>query len=419
MIMNSDTRHMPSLNDLSNELLLNIIDYLVQDEYDNLYVTPRPTPLKNLSLVNLRFRCLLRILLMKSIVLIDSAKHNAQSSQWDTTHEAIAYLSKDISLCSSMDTLRIEHVDWVHLDDENTIYDTKSADDIVKFLSETTNLEHLRLRVSGRWSQIFSNAVESWSISSPLCLKNVTTLIIEQSTVSLLQYCPRIEHLGLFNHADSARLNKIDLDRYSKFAPNISHIEASARWSLEEITSLAQAWPKLEHLGVFTIVESEPLMLVDLLADLRKTFRYLKVLKLAEVCMDSFWSGGRITLSKLFRNTCNIDACWARHSEEHEMPWAKFLDEQAGYKLMKDAMETVFCILQDLNECRIGDMTGARRVWSDEPADYSEEYCQNSGGDDDDDDYQTWTLSFNWLNCAELRGSVDGVEGGGWLLRPI
>jgi hypothetical protein len=193
-------------------------------------------------------------------------------------------------------------------------------------------------------------------------------------------------------------------------------VEARSCWWPDEIQCLAQTWPDLLHLGIVAIDLTVP-KLDTLLRDLGTSFNHLKVLKLADLYMESFWADGLIRLKNLFRASGNISAHWINSSTELELPWASFLREHAGHKLMKDVMESVFCNLIKLDECRIGDVMGARRVWGDEPSDYSEEWIDAAG--DDDLDRQKWTLRFNWLEHAELCGPVEGRQGGDWLLRPV
>lgn len=434
MATGKSAKEEPSLTALSNELLLDIVDCLVQDDPNGYLTTPDRTPLKTLSCVNRHFRWLLRPRLMKSVVLIRPAHSSDQVCHWETTREAIGCLSKDVSLCNSMQKLRLEALHglskdfslcnsmqklsaetlhYLSLDDGGLDPETESVNDVAQFLYHLTNLEHLHMQAPAHWNHLFEWIFKSRFLSPPLRFDHVTTLKIEQSMVFLLQYCPRVQHLGLFASTGDSRLDKLNMPHYATFASHVSHLEAVAHWSAAEIEALAQAWPNLQHLGVFSCDDSQFPQLIDLLRGMKRCFKNLKVLKIAELYAESFWAGGTFRLTNLFQNTDTVRVQERR--DPYDVPWDTFLSEHAGGKMMKELMEEAFCVLKDLEECRIGEMEGARRVWGDEPANYEEVWIHADGGDRDGDQ---WTLKFDWLEDIELVQPVKGTHGGGWLLRP-
>ncbi|KAF2448905.1 hypothetical protein P171DRAFT_428896 [Karstenula rhodostoma CBS 690.94] len=449
--MAQDAHGGPCLATLSNELLLEIATHL---ERDYQYTSPQSTSLKNLSLVNHHFRWLLRPLLMRSIVLAKPPSLAGQTSLrwqpsvrvWNQMREGIHFFSVDANMHSQIKKMQLEIP--VYIDEAEKFRNSKTPtpkDEIVKFLTKLTSLEHLHLQtppecnssaldyarkpkylarrvsVADPACRYYLDSLPLYArimddIIPPLCFANVTTLVVDQTMVFLLEHCPRVRHLGLFNSKDEYRSPFVGFGYYSKFAPHVTHVEARARWSSAEIPRLIRAWPNLQHLGVFPANDPEPLKLGTLLKDLARSSKRFKVLKLAGFCVDSFWASGPVRLSNLFLNTENVLAHWINLSEEIELPWETFSREHAGQKIMIDVMEMVFRSLGDLDECRIGDVAGARRVWDDHPSDYSGEFLRPHG---DGHDGQPWTLRFNWLENAELRGPVKGKWDGDWLLRQI
>jgi hypothetical protein len=341
---------------------------------------------------------------------------------WKQMRQAIHFLSEDPTKLTNVRKLRFEIPKSVYIDTENL--ETRPFHEIRAFLTGLTALEHLHVPIPEdcpSWDYTPSGepypreyACRMISLVPSLRLGNVATLVIDQSMIEILEHCPRVQHLGLLNHCDDANLDDIRLEHYAAFAPNVSHMEARFRWYPTEIQCLAQAWPNLHHLGIFTVDQTGP-ELDRLLRNLCSSFKHLKVLKLAEVRAESFWAGGSIQLRRLFRASGKVHAQWMNASKELEIPWASFLREHAGDKLVKGVMESVFCTLRGLDECRIGDVVGARRVWGDGTADYSGEWMDAPG---DDRDRQMWTVRFNWLGYSELCGPVRGERGGGWLLGP-
>jgi hypothetical protein len=418
----------PSLATLSNELLLEIAEHL---ESDSESTSPNPTSLKNLSLVNRHFRWLLKSLVMRSVVLnkeTDSAGEESLTRYqmrvvWKQMHEAIHFLSEDLNTLMNIRKLQFEIPQCFWIDTPNR--ERRPFNVIRQFLTGLPHLEHLHVQATDNYSfrryepsgSPYSkvSAEEIFSLVPPLRFDNVATLVIDLSMIKILEHCPRIQRLGLLNHDDNHRLAFIGLQHYAQFAPNVSHVEAMCRWYTTEIQCLAETWPDLHHLGILTTDHMVP-RIDRLLKGLCRSFRYLKVLKLTGLCID-LSTGGRIEIRNFFRVSGNIYVHYMFRLKRHKLSWASFLHERGGDKMMKDVMESVFCNLRGLDECRIGDAVGARRVWGDDPSDYSEELIEAHG--DDDLDRQIWTLRFNWLEHAELCGPVQGEQGGGWLLRPV
>lgn len=433
------SRNEPSLSTLSNELILMIAEYLTG---------PELASLKNLSFVNRHFRELTRALIFKSIVLAKSPdplsdrffRWQPKIRVWTQMCDGIRSLSANPHLRGNIIKLRLEIP--MYIAEAQAKNQTGPKDDIVKSLKGLVNLEHLQARIPYDCDPYSSNdgrkyldargstensesqniprlsylplyALIMKDLVSPLLFTNVNTLVIDQTMLFLLKHCPRVQHLGLINTKRLEGIMHKSLRYYAKFATSVVHLEARVAWSQrDELLCVAEAWPNLRHLGVISPPGETHLMpkIHELLRKLGRSLECLEVLKLAEFDTESFSAGPLIRFSNLFRNTANIHASWVQPSKELDLPWETFIQEHEGHQIMNNMMDAVFRDLGRLEECRIGDVAGARRVRDKETSDGSGELLGfRSDGRND----------FKWLEHAELQRPSGGNYGGDWLFGPV
>ncbi|PVH96064.1 hypothetical protein DM02DRAFT_617457 [Periconia macrospinosa] len=256
--MSPQTQHLGlTLSDLNNDVLLEICDHLDEGERCHHMRNRRksiPTPLKNLSSVNRRFRALLRPRLMRSIAVempFWELSWNEQPSPngGEIARNAIAEMMVDEDLTRSIKELRVNLYGRVSVDD---VAFAKRSRHIINFLRRLTNLQLLSLD----WPYDYMLSLESQTTlkaeceEDPFVWKDLTTICLDYGMTFLLEHSPKLERLALYDSGNTETpISQLSLP-LSKVSPYITHLEARANWTPAEVVYLAATFPFITHLAV-------------------------------------------------------------------------------------------------------------------------------------------------------------------------
>ena len=272
-----------TLSDLNNDVLLNICDHFAEpaQSWNGTTRVPLPTPLKNLSCVNRRLRTLLRTKVMKSIDLIEPRTPGNQKNPngWILAKEIIDGISCDTSLVEAVRNLRLDLYGHVF---ENNYAVAKELAHITAFLGSLPNLQLLRLKIPRAYMFAFEDSVKADAQALQSTFNNLTTLYIRYRMAFLLDYCPHLKRLALYDTShDGIHPYKVNVPPDIPMYSQITHVEVKASWTPSVVTYLAAAFPNLSYIAILGY-KGEP-SLAELLIELGKGFKKLRVLVLPGV----------------------------------------------------------------------------------------------------------------------------------------
>ncbi|KAF1954230.1 hypothetical protein CC80DRAFT_550688 [Byssothecium circinans] len=229
------------LSDLNDDVLLEIIKHLTSPlSYDWQDCRRPPTFLKNLSLVNRRFRGLLKPILLRSVVLTKTKDGDDPSADWKKARRAIDGLFVDVTVHERIISLRLD------LYGRFRDHDYTSPNELIAFFRHLTGLRRLQIEVPNPYIMSFE-----FGVNTPprLQFECVTTILVEYRLVSLLHHCRQLRNVAIYNTGGGTiQLSQLGLRDVARSAPNITHFEATSSWTDADIEHLGLVFPWLEHL---------------------------------------------------------------------------------------------------------------------------------------------------------------------------
>ncbi|KAF2448894.1 hypothetical protein P171DRAFT_428885 [Karstenula rhodostoma CBS 690.94] len=281
--------------DLSNDIILMILDILAFSPPRLDLPIEMPTPLKHLSATNRRLRQLVRPYLLERITLDNRlAQPNYKTAGYhlSSATQAIAALSENRSVC---DNIRRFSFNTTHTWRDTLSYTTVSPryDILVEFISRLNKLQHLTVR-SEYASSLFEGAIKASSALIFLRLESIKTLHIGERYLNLLTYCPNVQHFVISQIGEPLPSNPFDINRPYVAAPSITQLEVEGDVKLcrmDRMPSLGLEFPNVECLRFTETAGLYEAIFERWVHRLGDTFSHLKVLAVSRQVFEQFIVG--------------------------------------------------------------------------------------------------------------------------------
>lgn len=210
--------------ELSNDVMLMIIDTLAISPPRLDSPNKILTPLKHLSATNQRLRQLVRPFLLEHIEL-DSClalpNYGKYGSFFSATSRAIADLSAIPGVCNNIRRFSFH----TQRDTPSSISGFPPFDAIVNFIGSLNNLQNLTICIDTT-SPLFEAAIEASSGEILLRLDKIKTLHVNERNIKLLTYCPNVQHVAISRApGETAYGSAFGISRPFLVAPNVIQLE--------------------------------------------------------------------------------------------------------------------------------------------------------------------------------------------------
>lgn len=238
--------------ELSNDIMLLIIDELAN-------LPPRLdsrirylTPLKHLSVTNRRMRELVFPTLFKRIALENHLEPvNWRWSSYDfhlpSSFKAIEYLSATPGICDTVRKFSFHTQNAT----SRTITARPRYDIMVTFIGSLSRPQHLTLCIGDSFA-LFEDAIHDYWRDIALRFETITTLHISEQGINLLCYCPNVRNLALSRAPGELTYDStVASGVLSMVALHVTHLEAdylSLVCRVARLTSLSPEFPDTEVL---------------------------------------------------------------------------------------------------------------------------------------------------------------------------
>jgi hypothetical protein len=332
----SSTRTL-SLSNLCEDVILLICDHLtfVREEDQ--------TPLKNLSLVDRHFRSLLTPRIFKALEInrpvrqlepLSSIEHHAQTFKIDMFGSMWWWCSG--SYTSSSDAL-----------------------ELFRSIQSMDNLKTLEISMMKRSIDIYTAAFKDGRVSddSIFILDRVANLVVTSSAAFLASHCPNLKSLVIKDGSDCL------IDSYTnlteRLAPlylqlkagnsHLTHFDATAVWSAEELEKLVTAYPNLRSLRMRTdtyCYRASASTIIDILSEGLADLQTLHLVKSSSLGLG-------------------YQAVWKRkvaQCSDVEYRFAVWMEnERRRVEAENTLVREAFGKMESLKECWLGEKRVARR----------------------------------------------------------
>jgi hypothetical protein len=328
--------HSLTLSDLCEDVIL-----LVSDQLQHMR-TEQENPHLNLSCVNKRMRHILAPRLFRNLSI----------------NKPVSQLTPTPFLSHYARALKIDMFGSLWWWCSGSYTSSSDAVDMFACIRGLKELRRLEISMMRRSIDIFTAAFEKEDGAKVFTLDHVEELVVTSSAAFLTNHCPNLKSLVvkddeseclLDTYTDlSRRLAPLHSDLF-KQTPRLTSFDATAIWSLNELSSLVSLFPDLEHLRMrsdtYCYRASTPSIIKVLGASLKR----LKTLKLVKT--GSLGMGYQSVWKRRIQSCSNV--------EYRRMLWRE--NERLKVCVENQIVRDAFQEITSLRECWLSEMRVARK----------------------------------------------------------
>jgi hypothetical protein len=337
-VLDSDPQqhHTLTLSDLCEDVIL-----LVSDQLRHMRAEPENT-LLNLSCVNKRLRHILAPRVFRSLSI----------------NQPVSQLTPATFLGHYAQSLKIDMFGSLWWWCSGSYTSSSDAIDMFACIQGLKELRHLEISMMRRSIDIFTAAFKREDGAGVFMLDHVEELVVTSSAAFLTNHCPNLKSLVVKDDESECLLDTyMNLPQrlaplYSgliKHTPHLTSFDATAIWSLDELSSLVSMFPDLEHLRMRSDTYCYRASTPSIIKVLGESLKRLKTLKLVKT--GSLGMGYQSVWKRRIQSCSNI--------EYRRMLWRE--NERLKVCVENQIVRDAFKWITSLKECWLSEMRVARK----------------------------------------------------------